>query len=137
MRRWRGLPLEHRRLCPASAGTVEVGCPDCHVPQCNWITEVGVKFKAAGELYYFLTGQIATDEQFGKVRPELAKQVFANFYAADARECRHCHDYNNMILEDQTTAVRFVHPIAMQTDANCLDCHKELTHKNFESRGYR
>jgi nitrate/TMAO reductase-like tetraheme cytochrome c subunit len=108
---------------------VVVGCPDCHVPQYSWIDEAWVKVHTVKELYAFFILGINTPEAFTKVRPELAREVWAGFYATNARECRHCHDYNNMVLMDQSPAAKLVHPIAMKTNANCLNCHKGVVHK--------
>lgn len=111
-----------------NAQGVVVGCPDCHVPQYNWIDEAVTKIRASGELFAFLFEGMSNIQKFTKARPELAKSVWAHFYATNARECRHCHDYNNMVLDKQSPAARLVHPIAMKKDENCLDCHKGVVH---------
>lgn len=108
---------------------VVVGCPDCHVPQYSWIQELLVKTHTVKELYAFFFRGINTPEAFTKERPALAREVWANFYATNARECRHCHDYNNMVLADQSQAAKLIHPVAMKTNANCLDCHKGVVHQ--------
>ena len=114
---------------------VHVGCPDCHVPQYNWVSEAMVKVGTVTELYKFFTayyfGGMDSIEKFDRTRPELAKAVWAKFYANNARECRHCHDYGNMVSEEQKPSARSMHADAMKTNANCIDCHKGLTHKNF------
>lgn len=111
-----------------NAQGVVVGCPDCHVPQYDWVAEVGVKIRASTELYDFFVRGINTPEAFARERPALAKAVWAHFYETNARECRHCHDYNNMVLAKQSPAAQLVHPVAMKTNANCLDCHKGVVH---------
>lgn len=110
------------------------GCPDCHVPQYDWIGEVEAKVGTVGELYaYFFQGMNKV-ENFEPIRPQLAKEVWAKFAATNARECRHCHDYTNMVFEEQKPSAASKHQDAMQTDENCVDCHKGITHKNFEQK---
>ncbi|MDR3415604.1 MAG: NapC/NirT family cytochrome c [Nevskia sp.] len=110
---------------------VVAGCPDCHVPQNSWIHEVGVKWKAGFELFYYLTG-INTLDKFNPLRPQLAKDVWKHFADTNARECKHCHYYNNMVLSEQPGRAQRMHTEAMSTNANCVDCHKGVTHKKFD-----
>jgi nitrate/TMAO reductase-like tetraheme cytochrome c subunit len=108
---------------------VVVGCPDCHVPQYSWADELVVKVATAKELYAFFLRGVRTAEAFTPERPRLAREVWAKFYETNARECRHCHDYNNMVFAEQSQAAQLIHPVAMQTNANCLDCHKGVVHE--------
>jgi nitrate/TMAO reductase-like tetraheme cytochrome c subunit len=111
---------------------VHAGCPDCHVPQYSWMLEAEAKVGTIKELYaYFFEGMNKV-ENFEKKRPELAKDVWAKFEATNARECRHCHDYSSMIPEQQKPSARVKHEEAAKTDANCVRCHKGITHKNYE-----
>jgi nitrate/TMAO reductase-like tetraheme cytochrome c subunit len=107
---------------------VVVGCPDCHVPQYSWPAELGAKIATWQELYAFFLRGINTAEAFTPERPKLAREVWAKFYATNARECRHCHDYNNMVFAEQSQAAQLIHPEALKTNANCLDCHKGVVH---------
>ncbi len=108
------------------------GCPDCHVPQYNWVLEAQAKLATVSELYaYFFQGMNKV-ENFDKARPELAKQVWAKFAASNARECRHCHDYSSMVADEQKPSARSKHADAAASNANCVECHKGITHKNFE-----
>jgi cytochrome c-type protein NapC len=104
-------------------------CPDCHVPQYSWIDEAVVKFATIKELYAFFFQGINNAAAFEKVRPELAKEVWAKFKTTNARECRHCHDYTSMVFDLQKPSARVSHQDAMKTDQNCVDCHKGITHK--------
>ena len=113
---------------------VVVGCPQCHVPHDAWALTMGRKFLASLELYDHFTvfagkGQDEIKERFEARRLSLAKRVWAGFAETNARECKACHKYANMVLEDQRPSVRAQHVDAMKTDENCLDCHKGLTHK--------
>ncbi|MDR3416165.1 MAG: NapC/NirT family cytochrome c [Nevskia sp.] len=110
---------------------VVAGCPDCHVPQNSWIHEVGVKWKAGFELFDFIAG-MNTVEKFTPIRPELAKKVWKHFADTNARECKRCHSYSNMVLEEQPGRAQRMHTEAVKTDANCVDCHKGITHKKFD-----
>jgi cytochrome c-type protein NapC len=110
---------------------VHVGCPDCHVPQYSWYDEAVAKIGTAKELYaYFFQGMNKV-ENFEKIRPELAREVWAKFAATNARECRHCHDYTNMIASEQAPSARAMHAGAAVKNENCVECHKGITHKNY------
>lgn len=113
---------------------VHVGCPDCHVPQYSWIDEATAKVGTIGELYAFFFGGMSSVEAFEKERPRLARHVWARFAATNARECRHCHDYGNMVLEEQKPSAASKHTDAMKTNANCVECHKGIAHKNYEEK---
>ncbi len=113
---------------------VHAGCPDCHVPQYSWIDEAAAKIGTINELYAFFFGGMSNVANFEKERPRLAKEVWAKFQATNARECRHCHDYSNMIPEQQKPSARVKHADAMTKNENCVDCHKGITHKNFEEK---
>lgn len=113
---------------------VHVGCPDCHVPQYDWIAEAGAKVLTVKELYaYFFQGMNKV-ENFEKIRPELAKSVWAKFEATNARECRHCHDYPNMVFDQQAPSARAMHTDAAARNENCVHCHKGITHKNYAEK---
>ena len=111
---------------------VVVACAQCHVPQNNWPGTFGHKVMASFELWnHFVLGE-SDPAKFEPRRLELAKKVWASFAATNARECKACHKYANMVLDDQRPSVRAQHVDAMKTDENCLDCHKGITHKKFE-----
>ncbi len=113
---------------------VHAGCPDCHVPQYDWIAEAQAKIGTVTELYAFFFGGMSNVANFEKERPELAKVVWAKFAANNARECRHCHDYSNMVFDEQKPSARVKHEDAMKTNENCIDCHKGIAHHNYEQK---
>ena len=113
---------------------VHAGCPDCHVPQYSWLHEAEAKLATVSELYAFFFQGMSNVDNFEKARPELAKQVWAKFKATNARECRHCHDYSSMIADQQKPSARAKHADAATTNENCVECHKGITHKNFEEK---
>jgi len=108
---------------------VRVGCPDCHVPQYSWFDEAIAKYNTIGELFAFFVQGKNNAEALEKDRPELAKQVWAHFAETNARECKHCHKYDSMVMDDQKPSARVSHVDAAKKDQNCVECHKGLTHK--------
>ncbi len=111
---------------------VVVACAQCHVPQNNWPGTFTHKVAASFELWnHFVLGE-SNPVKFETRRHILAKKVWAEFAATNARQCKACHKYSNMVLEDQRPSIRAQHTDAMKTDENCLDCHKGLTHKSME-----
>jgi cytochrome c-type protein NapC len=116
---------------------VVVKCSQCHVPHDAWALTLGRKAMASIELYtHFVVfageGQDGVKRAFEARRLALAKRVWAGFAETNARECKACHKYSNMVLEDQRPSIRAQHTDAMKTDENCLDCHKGLTHKHMD-----
>lgn len=108
---------------------VVVVCSQCHVPHNNWVLTMGRKIQATFELWDHFAGTINTPDKFEAHRFELAKKAWAGFTANNARECKACHSYANMLLDQQRPSIQAQHADAMKTNENCLDCHKGLTHK--------
>jgi len=111
---------------------VVVTCADCHIPNGNWLAAMGTKIAATTEIWGHLVGGESDLKIFNARRPELEKEVLAGFAAANARACKSCHVYANMILPDQNPAARAMHTQATKTDANCLECHQEVAHPRIE-----
>ena len=109
---------------------VHAGCPDCHVPQYSWIAEAGAKIATIKELYAFFFQGMSDPANFTRIRPQLAQEVWDKFAANNARECRHCHDYANMIADEQKPSARASHADAAKANTNCVECHKGITHVN-------
>jgi nitrate/TMAO reductase-like tetraheme cytochrome c subunit len=108
---------------------VVVVCSQCHVPHGNWLLTLNRKIHATFELWDHFSGTVNTPEKFDAHRLELAKKVWGIFAATNARECKACHSYANMLLEEQRPSVQAQHTDAMKTNQNCLECHKGLVHK--------
>lgn len=113
---------------------VRVGCPDCHVPQYSWIDEAMAKVGTLKELYAFAFQGMSKVENFSQQREALAQEVWHKFEESNARECKHCHSYSNMIASEQAPSARAMHADAGAKDANCVECHKGITHKNFAKK---
>ena len=112
---------------------VVVVCAQCHVPHDNWPAVLGRKVVASFELWtHFVVfageGPDGVVKAFQARRYNLAKTVWAGFKADNAAECKACHKYSNMVLDEQRPSIRAQHVDAMKTDENCLDCHKGVTH---------
>ena len=123
---------QHSKHYKNEQGVVVV-CAQCHVPHDNWPAVLGRKALASLELYtHFVVfageGPDGVKKAFTARRFDLAKRVWAGFKADNAAECKACHKYSNMVLEEQRAPIRAQHTDAMKTDENCLDCHKGLTH---------
>ena len=108
---------------------VVVVCADCHVPHHNWPAVFVTKFFATFELWNHFVDQEYKLENFNPRRLKLAKEVLAHFAATNARECKACHQYSNMVLEQQRSSVSAHHTDAMKKDQNCLECHEGVVHK--------
>lgn len=118
----------HSRHFRNKQGVVVV-CADCHVPHHEWPATLETKFLASFELWGHFFRREYVVQNFEARRPALEKAVWANFAATNARECKACHRYANMISTEQNPSARALHAIAMKTDANCVECHKGITHQ--------
>lgn len=116
---------------------VVVVCADCHVPHHNWPATLATKFMASFELWNHFVDREYILDKFNARRQILAEKVWAHFKATNARECKACHKYSNMVLEDQRPSVRAQHADAMKIDENCLDCHEGVTHKKFADPAHK
>jgi len=103
-------------------------CSDCHVPK-SWLPKVIRKIHATKELYYWMTGSIDTPEKFEAKRHELASRVWDSMQANDSRECRNCHQFSVMALENQARFAARIHGDAAEKGGTCIDCHQGITHK--------
>ena len=107
---------------------VKVTCADCHVPE-SWFPKVIRKTKATIELYYKMTGKIDTPEKFEKHRWEMANRVWDEMKSNNSRECRNCHDYSSMDLDEQDRSANRRHSRAIEEGETCIDCHKGIAYK--------
>ena len=103
-------------------------CSDCHVPR-DWIPKVIRKVRASIELYHWAVGSINTVEKFEGKRYELASRVWESMKSTDSRECRNCHQFSVMELENQARFAARIHGDAISNKETCIDCHRGITHR--------
>ena len=113
---------------------VQAGCPDCHVPT-EFAPKMMAKAQAITHVWGQMAGSIATEEKFEAKRLVLAERVWSSMEATDSRQCRSCHDWGAMDLENQNLRARRQHEEAMAEGETCIDCHKGIAHKMPEMAG--
>lgn len=114
-----------------NASGVRATCPDCHVPKV-WGPMMAVKIRATfNELPKKIMGTIDTPEKFEARRLELAKHVWDRMKKTDSRECRNCHSFDSMDLDEQDKSARKKHipERALEKGETCIDCHKGIAHE--------
>ena len=67
-------------------------------------------------------------KKFNDYRWNMATRVWAKMKASDSRECRNCHDFENMNLDIQDRSARKKHGRATDKGQTCIDCHKGIAH---------
>ncbi len=107
---------------------VRVSCGDCHVPKGAMAVFIR-KMGAVKDIYGHLVGVIDTPEKFEAKRLEMAEQVWNYMESTNSRECRSCHSFEAMKLEQQRRRPQRKHPAAMENGDTCIDCHKGIAHK--------
>lgn len=115
---------------------VRATCADCHVPHMHslgtWVDKVMAKMHAALEIYHWVLGTYDTEEKYEAGRWEMANSVWAKMRKNDSAECRYCHDFEAMKLEEQDRSARKKHVRAMKEGKTCIDCHQGIAHKEPE-----
>ncbi|MFV2060907.1 MAG: NapC/NirT family cytochrome c [Gammaproteobacteria bacterium] len=103
-------------------------CSDCHVPK-SWVHKIARKIQATNELFHKIIGTINTPEKFNANRLNMASRVWRVMKKTDSRECRNCHNFNYMNMEDQTKAARRRHLKSIAEGKTCIDCHQGIAHE--------
>ncbi len=103
-------------------------CSDCHVPEA-WGPKMVRKVVATRELWHKALGSINTEEKFEAKRMELAERVWRSMLRTDSRECRNCHDWNAMDLEQQPARAAREHARGFETSQTCIECHQGIAHE--------
>ncbi len=67
-------------------------------------------------------------KKFNDYRWNMATRVWAKMKDSDSRECRSCHDFENMNLDIQDRSARKKHGRATEKGQTCIDCHKGIAH---------
>jgi cytochrome c-type protein NapC len=75
-----------------------------------------------------ILGTVDTKEKYEEHRWDMASRVWAKMKASDSRECRSCHNFDNMDLSGQTRMARNKHSRATMKGQTCIDCHKGIAH---------
>jgi cytochrome c-type protein NapC len=111
-----------------SRSGVAATCSDCHVPE-PFVPKMIAKIRAAKDVYHEILGTIDTEEKFEEHRWAMANRVWDKMKASDSRECRACHDFENMDLTEQSRSARNQHGNAVDSGETCIDCHKGVAHE--------
>ena len=110
-----------------------VQCADCHVASSktptDYIFKSFQKIMAARDVIGHIKGTIDTPEKFEAHRWDMAVRVWTKMRESNSRECRSCHDFENMDLENQTRTANRKHSKVKTTGKNCIDCHSGIAHK--------
>lgn len=107
---------------------VQATCADCHVPKA-FFPKLAAKIIAAKDVYHEIVGTVDTPEKYEQHRWSMASRVWAKMEATDSRECRTCHDFENMDLDEQGRSARKKHARATDKGQTCIDCHKGIAHE--------
>jgi cytochrome c-type protein NapC len=75
-----------------------------------------------------LAGTVDTKEKYEARRWEMASRVWDKMKASDSRECRSCHDFENMDFSAQGRMASKKHTRAQTGGKTCIDCHKGIAH---------
>jgi len=112
----------------SNASGVQAVCSDCHVPK-DWTAKLVRKIRASKDVYYWITGSINTEEKFTAKRYQLAQSVWHDMEQSDSKECRNCHNFEQMNLNQQGLFAASYHTQAQQQQQTCINCHKGITHE--------
>jgi cytochrome c-type protein NapC len=74
-------------------------------------------------------GTIDTREKFLDHRMELAERVWKEMKGNDSRECRSCHDAQQMDYTKQSNRAMVQHIQGEKDGKTCIDCHKGIAHR--------
>ena len=102
-------------------------CSDCHVPH-DWSHKIVRKLQASKEVWSKLTGYVDTKEKFETHRMEMATKEWNRMKSVGSRECRNCHDFDNMDAKKQKPKAQKMHALAKLEGKTCIDCHKGIAH---------
>ncbi len=110
-----------------SASGVRATCSDCHVPK-EFLPKIKAKIIAAKDVYHEIIGTVDTKEKFEAHRWDMAMRVWEKMEATDSRECRSCHDFEQMDLSAQSRMARRKHGRAEMEGKTCIECHRGIAH---------
>jgi cytochrome c-type protein NapC len=102
-------------------------CSDCHVPH-DWGHKMLRKLQASKEVWSKLTGYVDTPAKFEQHRMEMATKEWDRMKSVGSRECRNCHNFDNMEAKKQKPKAQKMHAQAKAEGKTCIDCHKGIAH---------
>ena len=111
-----------------NASGVQAICSDCHVPKA-FFPKMKAKLLAYNDVLNEILGTIDTREKFEAHRWEMASRVWAKMRATDSRECRSCHNFKNMAIDEQDKQAGKKHTRAQLKGQTCIDCHRGIAHE--------
>lgn len=107
---------------------MQAGCADCHVPK-SLGPKLVAKVLATKDLWHEILGTVNTKEKFEAHRWQMANVVWDKMRATDSRECRSCHVFDAMDLEEQDRTARKKHVRAEKEGETCIECHQGVAHE--------
>ena len=87
------------------------------------------KVLAYKDVVHEILGTIDTKEKYEAHRWDMASRVWDKMKASNSRECRSCHDFEQMDLSEQSRMARKRHSAAIDEGETCIDCHKGIAHE--------
>ncbi len=112
---------------------ISASCADCHVASSKNPIDYGrkltMKLIAARDIIGHIRGVVDTPEKFEARRLEMAQRVWDRMKETDSKECRNCHNFNNMDKTRQKDRSVVKHEGAQEDGKTCIDCHKGIVHK--------
>ena len=110
------------------ASGVRATCADCHVPK-SFFPKMKAKVIAAKDVWHEIMGTIDTPEKYEAHRWDMANRVWDKMRASDSRECRTCHNWDQMDMSEQDRSARRRHTRAVDSGETCIDCHTGIAHE--------
>ncbi len=111
-----------------NAKGIQAGCADCHVPK-----PLGAKLVrktiALNDIYHTMMGTIDTPEKFSAQKQLLDERVRNRMRSSDSRECRNCHQLEQMDFSKQNAVASKQHQEAKEFQKTCVDCHQGVGHQ--------
>ncbi|MBF0249225.1 MAG: NapC/NirT family cytochrome c [Alphaproteobacteria bacterium] len=107
---------------------VQAGCPDCHVPK-TYPEKLVAKVLAYKDVLHEILGTIDTKEKFEEYRLTMAKRVWHKMEATKSQACRNCHNFDNMLFDEQGRRAGRKHQEAQKDGDHCISCHKGVVHE--------
>lgn len=108
---------------------IQASCADCHIPKPLFAKLARKTASGMKDIYHTMLGTIDTSEKFAAKKPFLDELVREKMKASDSRECRNCHQLEQMDYARQSTSASQSHQSAKQLQKTCIDCHQGVGHK--------